>query len=352
MEKNRKDFYVKLVNAGVIKETKYPDWVNYFFKDQNRTHELWTTFKNNGIVTQDEKVFFKNYACDLQPNSQYCTTQQNPTPNPNPTPTGDFPPCAIKKGKVRKTPSGADVIVYKTTVWDKPSVQLYAKTNRFMVLTGTKKGKKGYYKCTQSGKLFLELDSEKKLDTKKDETKKQSSSFTNTNLTLDDILKGKGSVKMGMKGPVVGEIQNILIKLNQSKVSNSGKADNVFGKLTDLAVKQFQGNNMSKGEQDGIVGQRTLKRMIELRDYDGSPGGGDDSPEFLQAQLDAQKSQLPVNHGKRQLDDTGNTFVWDGYNQVWLSDSDYLNLYNYDGTKKLQENIIKNIVIKNLHSLL
>lgn len=277
---------------------------------------------------------------------------QVPTVPTPPSLTTDFPPCAVKKGKVRKTPSGADVIVYKTSVWDKPSVQLYAKTNRFLILDGTKKGKKGYYKCTQSGKLFLELDSENKVDSKKETSKKQGSSLKNTNLTLDDILNGKGSVRMGMKGPVVGEIQNILIKLNQSKVSNSGKADNIFGKLTDLAVKQFQGNNMSKGEQDGIVGQRTLKRMIELRDYNGSPGGGDDSPEFLQAQLDAQKSQLPVNHGKRQLDDSGNTFVWDGYNQVWLSDSDYLNLYNYDGTKKLQENIIKNIVIKNLHSLL
>lgn len=279
-------------------------------------------------------------------------TPQVPTVPTPPSLTTDFPPCAVKKGKVRKTPSGADVIVYKTTVWDKPSIQLYAKTNRFMVLTGTKKGKKGYYKCTQSGKLFLELDSEKKPDTKKDETKKQSSGFRNTNLTLDDILKGKGSIKMGMKGPVVGEIQNILIKLNQSKVSNSGKADNIFGKLTDLSVKQFQGNNMSKGEQDGIVGQRTLKRMIELRDYDGSPGGGDDSPEFLQAQLDAQKSQLPVNHGKREIDDGGNPFVYDGYNKNWIPDSEYLKLYNTDGTKKLQENIIKNIVIKNLHSLL
>jgi hypothetical protein len=79
---------------------------------------------------------------------------------------------------------------------------------------------------------------------------------------------------------------------------------------------------------------------------------GDDSPEFLQAQLDAQKSQLPVNHGIRKVSDDGDTFVWDGYNQVWLSDADYLNLYNTDGSKKLQENIIKNIVIKNLHSLL
>lgn len=352
MEKNRKDFYVKLVNAGVIKETKYPDWVNYFFKDQNRTHELWTTFKNNGIVTQDEKVFFKNYACDLQPNSQYCTTQQNLTPNPNPTLTSDFPPCAIKKGKVRKTPSGASVIVYKTSVWDKPSVQLYAKTNRFMVLDGSKKGKKGNYKCTQSGKLFLELDSEKKPDPKKDETKNQGSGLTSTNLTLDDILNGKGSVKKGMKGDVVGEIQKLLIAAGYKNISKSGEVDNIFGVRTKSMVVNFQ--KATDGlVSDGIVGKNTLPKLKDAATKKPKyTGMGDDSPEFLQAQLDAQKSQLPVNHGKREIDDEGNPFVYDGYNQKWISDYDYMQLYNTDGTKKLQENIIKNIVIKNLHSLL
>ena len=362
MEQNRINLYQGLVKDG--KYTKdFDSFTTKYFSNENTVKFLWSNLLQDGDYTKTLKDFYSKYCCDLgwASNLTFCGGSQTSTQpkkdttaptNPNQPNNNNFPSCALKKGKVRKTPSGAEVIVFKTSVWDKPSIQLYAKTNRFMVLDGSKKGKKGNYKCTQSGKLFLELDSEKKVDSKKDEKKKQSSGFTNTNLTLDDILKGKGSVKMGMKGPVVGEIQNILIKLNQSKVSKSGKADNVFGKLTDLAVRQFQGNNMSKGEQDGVVGQRTLKRLIELRDYNGGTGMGDDSPEFLQAQLDAQKSQLPVNHGKRQLDDSGNTFVWDGYNQVWLSDSDYLNLYNTDGTKKLQENIIKNIVIKNLHSLL
>ena len=275
---------------------------------------------------------------------------------PNPT-TGDFPPCAIKKGKVTKTPSGADVIVYKTTVWDKPSVQLYSKTNRFMVLTGTKKRKKGYYKCTQSGKLFLELDSEKKPDPKKDETKndstkKQGSDLISTNLTLDDILNGKGSVKIGMKGPVVGEIQKLLIAAGYKNISKSGKVDNVFGGRTKSMVIDFQ--KATEGlNGDGIVGKNTLPKLKDASTKKSEYSGmGDDSPEFLQAQLDAQKSQLPVNHGKREIDDGGNSFVYDGYNQKWISDYDYMQLYNTDGTKKLQENIIKNIVIKNLHSLL
>jgi peptidoglycan hydrolase-like protein with peptidoglycan-binding domain len=278
-------------------------------------------------------------------------TQQPPNPAPNPVSNGNFPPCAIKKGKVVKTPSGADVIVYKTTVWDKPSIQLYAKTNRFLVLSGSKKGKKGHYKCTQSGKLFLELDSEKKPDPKKDEKKKQSSDLISTNLTLDDILNGKGSVKIGMKGPVVGEIQKLLIAAGYKNISKSGKVDNTFGGRTKSMVVDFQKANGLNG--DGIVGQNTLPKLKDASTKKSEYNGmGDDSPEFLQAQLDAQKSQLPVNHGNRKVSDGGDTFVWDGYNQVWLSDADYLNLYNTDGTKKLQENIIKNIVIKNLHSLL
>ena len=47
-----------------------------------------------------------------------------------------------------------------------------------------------------------------------------------------------------------------------------------------------------------------------------------------------------------------NQIEYDGYNKNWIPDSEYLKLYNTDGTKKLQENIIKNIVEKNLHSLL
>lgn len=97
-----------------------------------------------------------------------------------------------------------------------------------------------------------------------------SKTWNEVSFTLDDILSGKGVLKKGDKGPVVTEVQKIMIELNLGSVSKSGKPDGYFGKRTDLAVKQFQGNNMARGQQDGKVGQRTLKRMIELRDYDGS----------------------------------------------------------------------------------
>ena len=184
-------------------------------------------------------------------------------------------------GKVRKTPSGADVIVYKTTIWDKPNVQLYSKINRFVVLGGSEKGKMGNYKCTESGKLFLELDSEKKVDPKKDGNKKQG--LSSTNLTSDDILNGKGSVKIGMKGNVVGEIQNLLISKGFKEVSKTGNADNTFGPLTDKMVREFQTKNGLT--VDGIVGPNTWSKLKESTTQDTS-GMGDDSPEFLQAQQD------------------------------------------------------------------
>jgi len=171
----------------------------------------------------------------------------------------DFPPCATKLGKVRKTPSGVDVIVYKSSAWDKPNVQLYSKSNRFIVLGGSEKGKMGNYKCTESGKLFLELDSEKKVDPKKDDNKKQG--LTSTNLTSDDILNGKGSVKIGMKGKVVGEIQNLLISKGFKEVSKTGNADNTFGPLTDKMVREFQTKNGLT--VDGIVGPNTWSKLSE-----------------------------------------------------------------------------------------
>ena len=187
------------------------------------------------------------------------TSQTTNTTQPPPATSEDFPPCAIKKGKVRKTPSGADVIVYKTTIWDKPNVQLYSKINRFVVLGGSEKGKMGNYKCTESGKLFLELDSEKKITPKKDDNKKQGSGLTSTNLTSDDILNGKGSVKIGMKGNVVGEIQNLLISKGFKEVSKTGNADNTFGPLTDKMVREFQTKNGLT--VDGIVGPNTWSKL-------------------------------------------------------------------------------------------
>lgn len=92
---------------------------------------------------------------------------------------------------------------------------------------------------------------------------------TPTVKTLDDIKVGKGYLAKGMKGPIVGELQKIMLELNM-KISKTGKVDNLFGPIMDLSVRQFQATNMPTGSKDGKVGKNTLNRMIEIRDYDGS----------------------------------------------------------------------------------
>jgi len=85
--------------------------------------------------------------------------------------------------------------------------------------------------------------------------------------TLDDVLKGKAVLKRGDKGPAVKELQNLMIKMNLSKVSKSGQPDGYYGKLTELSIRQFQGE-MKRGEQDGKVGKKTLSRMLYVHNYD------------------------------------------------------------------------------------
>jgi hypothetical protein len=159
--------------------------------------------------------------------------------------------------------------------------------------------------------------------------------ITPTTLTADDLVKG-GIVKLGMKGDIVGKIQELLISKGHKDISRDGKVDKIFGRRTKKMVKDFQSSNGLK--DDGVVGPLTWAKLSD--------------PSLTTAQSDAQKSQLPVNHGKIEIDDSGNPFVFDGYKESWVPQSEFLKSYNADGTKKLQENIIKNIVLKNLHSLL
>jgi hypothetical protein len=116
--------------------------------------------------------------------------------------------------------------------------------------------------------------------------------------TLADVAAGKAVLKKGDKGPAVEELQKLMIQMNLSKVSKSGQPDGKFGKLTELSIRQFQGE-MKYGERDGKVGKTTLNRMYYVYNYDPDKEvddeqtqvpTGDDSPEFLQSQLDSQNA--------------------------------------------------------------
>lgn len=89
--------------------------------------------------------------------------------------------------------------------------------------------------------------------------------FRETNLTIEDLKNGR-TVSMGVKGPVVKQIQELLIGKGYKEVSKSGEPDSMFGSMTKTQVENFQSKNKDdKGEQlkkDGIVGPKTINALL------------------------------------------------------------------------------------------
>lgn len=334
--------------------------------NQNAIKDSYQYFKNEGykgslnefiqLINSNERALKKSFDFFVEngyPDSlddykilMGIGVQQNPTQQ-NPSPTPNIFACLLKDPDLKFVKSHNymryDYVDKDTKT---PNYWAFFSNNRFH---GSLSKKNGSWSCDGTDAYIIKIDGGNIYSSKTNEwtapttsttgnttsTTGNTTTITNTTLTADDLVKG-GLVKLGMKGDIVGKIQELLISKGHKEISRDGKVDKIFGRRTKKMVKDFQSANDLK--DDGVVGPLTWGKLSD--------------PALSTAQSDAQKSQLPVNHGKREIDDGGNPFVYDGYNKNWIPDSEYLKLYNTDGTKKLQENIIKNIVIKNLHSLL
>ena len=91
--------------------------------------------------------------------------------------------------------------------------------------------------------------------------------FRETTLTIEDLKNGK-TVSMGVKGDVVGKIQELLIAKGYKDVSKSKEPDDMFGSMTKAQVEKFQSDNKDdKGDQlkkDGIVGPKTINALLKV----------------------------------------------------------------------------------------
>jgi hypothetical protein len=91
--------------------------------------------------------------------------------------------------------------------------------------------------------------------------------WKDTNLTVDELKNGK-TVSMGMRGPIVKQIQELLIGKGYKEVSKSGEPDSMFGRMTKSQVEKFQTENKNeKGEKlkiDGIVGRETITALLKV----------------------------------------------------------------------------------------
>jgi hypothetical protein len=143
--------------------------------------------------------------------------------------------------------------------------QITDKTGKTVHYKGTWKcdGDKDFIINTEDGDEYSTKTSKWKGPTKNNNSNSNNNSgsgtsLVDTTLTADDLKAGK-FVKKGMKGKIVGDIQNLLIKLGYTDVSKSGKADDKFGSRTEKMVKDFQKANGLT--DDGSVGEKTWPKL-------------------------------------------------------------------------------------------
>lgn len=192
--------------------------------------------------------------------------KRKPAPAPAPAPvTANVFDCLTKVDSNIKPKAGTTKYMIDNSMtnstwiyWDDGDFSAKEKDN----LSGTSKYK-GKWKCTADG-FVIDTEDGDHYDSK---TNKWSgvpnsgsggNTLVDTTLTGDD-LKGGKSVKYGMKGDIVGKIQQFLIDKGYKNVSKSGKVDNIFGKRTKASVEEFQTNNGLT--VDGAVGKDTWPKL-------------------------------------------------------------------------------------------
>jgi peptidoglycan hydrolase-like protein with peptidoglycan-binding domain len=113
------------------------------------------------------------------------------------------------------------------------------------------------------------------------------SGSTDTRLT-DDSIKSGSVVKIGMRGDIVGQVQDLLIKLGYVNVSKDNKVDKIFGTRTEKMVKDFQRNNGLK--DDGVVGKDTWPKLKDPAAVKNTSSGTSSSSSAIgSAQADVPK---------------------------------------------------------------
>jgi len=81
--------------------------------------------------------------------------------------------------------------------------------------------------------------------------------------TMDDVKNNRGYIIKGMRGPIVKELQKMLIDLGYDL--GPQKDDGIFGESTENAVKEFQKDSGIKPKNNvyGIFGKITYEKMMK-----------------------------------------------------------------------------------------
>lgn len=72
LRENRKALYSKLVDIKLITRTYYPNYIDNNFDSEAHILRLYTFYKKHSLYTKPIANFYKQFACDVYPESNFC----------------------------------------------------------------------------------------------------------------------------------------------------------------------------------------------------------------------------------------------------------------------------------------
>ena len=258
--------YLRKIQVITLPNTqeKYEDWkIRKFGKDDQTSIDFFNKIlKSNDKSLIDWTVddFFKGYVCDIKPDSDYCKAAAKPSDDSQPVKTSGskYWDVAIAAGDALVKSKDANAMATqdgKFAVYNTGRVYAVNAKGMFM---GTMEitGDKSYKIKYDDGDVY---DSATATVTKTTDAPK-TSQLVNVVIKPEEIVNGSKVVKVGMKGDIVTQIQNLLIKKGFKNISKSGQPDGIYGSRTAQSVRDFQEkNDLTK---DSIVGKNTWAKLI------------------------------------------------------------------------------------------
>lgn len=290
--KNRRYTAGKFAELGDKNPYSTIDQLNNEYESEAGILNLINNIKIHFGRTYTKEEFIKKFACDKDAfkNSRYCSSSSQPSPTTPQLPIDPILSCVEnyytqRNKKIFSTTPGYLSVHVKNTIWVFSKDKIWSQYNvekKKIAWTGKWEciGDSGYQIIASDGDKYTTESNKWTKSEEPSQTPGESpstgglpstggSKWRNTTLTIDELKSGK-TVSMGTKGPVIGEIQKLLIDAGYKDVSKSGEPDNLFGSLTKAQVEKFQSENKDdKGEQlkkDGIVGPKTITSLLKLSD--------------------------------------------------------------------------------------
>lgn len=259
MRENRKKVYLRMVESGDIRNTLYPDWIDKNFGTEQAAVDLFNHMVKAGWYSKDIKSFFAKFACDLYSNGQYCQgVTQNTTTNGTTAPTVD----------------------------DSQINSTFSCVNNSQVLKGITKSLDGsdsiVYKLSTGGQLQFNTDKTFIYISRNDPNRKINGTWE-CNGANEFIVNTENGARLDSK---VGYWKNDVVQKSTTTPSDDSTT-NVTGnvkmgdkgeqvtEIQNLLIKNGYKNISKDGTADGVFGSRTLGAVKDFqsanKDNKGEP---------------------------------------------------------------------------------